>query len=67
MFNKITHGYVVQRFNDQGECLGQEFVADCNFDEFEEENDDGNCVIIDPESMPFGGNEYFPFNMVQPN
>lgn len=28
MFNKITHGYVVQKFNDQGECLGQNFVAD---------------------------------------
>ncbi len=40
-YNKMTIGFVIQTFNDEGECLSQEF-------------------------MPFGGDEYFPFDMVQP-
>ena len=27
MFQKITHGFVVQTFNDEGVCLAQEFIA----------------------------------------
>ncbi len=59
LYRKITHGFVVQQFNDAGEFLNQEFVAgDC---EWENENGDG----INPMDMPLGGDEYHPFGMVQ--
>lgn len=58
---KITSGYVVQKFNDVGECLSQEFVSnDCC--EYETETGDA----INSQQMPFGGQEYFMFSMVQP-
>jgi len=61
LYNKITVGFVVQTFNDEGTCLKQEFVAS---DETTYELEDGN--EINQVNMPFGGNEYFPFDMVQP-
>jgi hypothetical protein len=64
-YNKITYGYVVQEFNDQGTCLKQCFVAD-NGDTEYEMNDGFATVEINMADMPFGGNEYFSFDMVQP-
>jgi hypothetical protein len=61
LFRKITHGHVVQTFNDMGECISQEFVAG---DPVEYESEDGdpiNCM-----NMPLAGNEYEPFEMKQP-
>jgi len=59
-YDKITQGYVIQRFNDQGDCVNQEFVAGdvCEY-EF-----DGSP--INSEDMPVAGREYYPFNMQQP-
>ena len=59
--NKMTIGFVIQTFNDEGECLSQEFMAS---DEITYELEDG--TVISQEDMPFGGDEYFPFDMVQP-
>lgn len=59
---KITHGYVQQTFNDQGDCIEQMFVAG---DDCEYETDEGDP--INPTDMPFGGIEYFPFEMKQPS
>lgn len=61
LYNKITPGFVIQVFNDQGQCLSQEFVAK---DEVEFETEDG-CPI-NRRNMPFGGEEYFPYEMKQP-
>ena len=64
LYNKVTTGFVVQTFDDWGNCLRQEFVANdrCVF----EIQDDNKVLPITSEQMPFGGNEYFPFDMVQP-
>lgn len=59
-YDKITHGYVIQRFNDKGECVGQEF---CSVDIVEYEH---NGNIISVNDMPLKGGEYNPFPMVQP-
>jgi len=56
---KITVGFVVQDYNENGECTGQEFVAG---DQVDWEDDDG-------EEINSPGDEYFsyqPFDMVQP-
>ena len=63
-YNKITYGYVVQEFNYQGTCLKQYFVADTGTEY--EMNDEYTTVEINMADMPFGGNEYFSFDMVQP-
>jgi len=62
LFAKITEGCVVQLFNDQGQCVKQDFHAGdvCTYYE-----QDTMCEI-NIEQMPFKGNEYFPFDMVQP-
>ena len=60
-YNKITSGFVIQVFNDAGEALRQEFVAG---DEVEYETRDGDPINI--TDMPKGGDEYQPFEMVQP-
>jgi hypothetical protein len=57
-FDKITHGYVKQTFNDLGECIAQEFVADNGEVTYEIE---GNEINI--ENMPLKGMEYHPFEM----
>lgn len=66
-YNKITCGYVVQEFNDQGTCLRQYFKADNGEVIFDAVDENGFSVEINMADMPFGGNEYFEFDMVQPN
>lgn len=59
-FDKITTGFVIQTFNDAGECIRQEFIAGDQVDyEF-----DGYPINV--TDMPLKGDEYQPFNMVQP-
>ena len=60
-FKKITVGFVIQTFNDVGECIDQEFIAG---DEVDYETEDGDP--INEMDMPLGGNEYQSFDMVQP-
>jgi hypothetical protein len=70
IFKKITHGFVIQTFNDRGIFLSQEFVSG---DEVEYERAIGESTCLGgaaPESicstdMPLKGSEYQPFNMVQ--
>jgi hypothetical protein len=57
MKKKITTGFVVQEYNDDGICTGQEFVAG---DQVDWEDDDGNSI-----DCP-GNDTYQPFEMVQP-
>ena len=59
-FNKTTYGFVVQTFNNAGECIRQEFICG---DEIDYDNGGDPINSMD---MPLGGNEYFPFSMVQP-
>jgi len=54
---KITVGFVVQDYNENGECTGQEFVAGDQVD-WEDENGD---IIVPPQNEA-----YQPFEMVQP-
>jgi hypothetical protein len=61
LYAKITHGYVIQTFNDAGEPLSQMFVAG---DPVEYETSDGDPINM--MDMPLGGREYLPFHMVQP-
>ncbi len=66
MFRKVTAGFVIQTFNKNGECTGQEFIADgeCNF---EIETPYNGCERICQSKLPFPSDTYFPFHMVQPN
>ena len=57
---KITTGFVIQTFNDKGECIKQEFIAG----EVEWETEDGDPIGQD--ELPLGGREYYDFTMVQP-
>lgn len=59
IFTKITHGYVAQRFDQNGKFLDQKFVAG---DPVEYESEHG---IIDATDMPLKGAEYHRFEMVQ--
>ena len=59
MILKITNGYVVQRYNNDGLCVGQQFCS--SNEKVTYETEDGYEL-----NMPFDGNEYFPFEMVQP-
>lgn len=61
LFNKITHGFVTQVFNDAGECISQNFTAG---DDVDYETEDGDP--INEMDMPKGGNEYQSFDMIQP-
>ena len=56
-FQKITHGFVIQNFDDEGNCTGQEFIAG---DQVEYEDEQGEPIHC-PEY------NYQPFHMVQPN
>jgi hypothetical protein len=58
IFHKITEGWVVQRFNDAGEFMDQEFHAG---EQVDFESEDG--TILMGEDMPLGGTEYHPFTM----
>jgi len=60
--NKITVGFVIQSFNDIGDCTSQEFIAG---DQVDYETEDGDPINV--ENMPLSGQEYFPLTMVQPN
>lgn len=57
MKKKITYGFVVQTFDDDGKCTDQEFVAgeDVDF-----ENEHGDYIDEDP-------NLNFTFDMIQPH
>ena len=55
--NKITDGFVIQSYDEDGNCVAQEFIAG---DPVDWENEDGNPIVIAPE------HEYYPFHMVQP-
>ena len=59
---KITDGSVYQTFDSDGLCTKQEFVAGDDVRYYTEEGTE-----IDVEDMPFGGDEYYPFSMVQPS
>ena len=56
-YRKITHGFVTQNFDDEGNCLDQEFTFG---DMVEYEDNEGN-VIDSPDNE-----QYQPFHMVQP-
>ncbi len=53
--NKITVGFVIQTFNNNNQCIEQEFVAGDTVD-----YEDVNGNTIEP------WDEYQPFDMVQP-
>ncbi len=57
MYKKVTIGFVVQTFDDNGEPTEQEFIAG---DEVTYENGEGE-IINTPENEI-----YLPFDMVQP-
>lgn len=57
MIKKITIGFVVQTFDDQGKCTGQEFVAG---DDVTYENSFGDGLDKPDEEF------YYPLDMVQP-
>lgn len=54
---KIIFGYIVQSFNEKGECIAQQFVDNANI---EYENVEGEILDGVPELQDF------PLNMVQP-
>lgn len=54
---KITTGFVIQNYDDNGKCTGQEFIAG---DQVDWEDDDGEPINEMIE------HEYFPYEMVQP-
>ena len=57
MLRKITVGFVIQEFDENGKCRSQTFVAG---DQVDWEDEMG-----DPADPPEGV-EYFPFEMKQP-
>jgi len=56
-YKKITVGFVIQDFDDNGNCVAQEFVAG---DQVDYEDEEGNPVDVDVSK------EYHPYDMVQP-
>ena len=61
LINKITPGYVVQKYNTEtGKCESQEFVAG---DECEYETEDGDNFDVDDSETEL---EYQPYEMIQP-
>lgn len=59
MYKKITVGFVVQTYNDEGNCISQEFIAG---DDVTYENSQGEP--IDSSEVD---DKYQPFDMVQPS
>ena len=55
--NKITVGFVVQEYDENGKCISSEFIAG---DQTTWENDMGE-TIDEPDNA-----ECFPLSMVQP-
>jgi len=58
MYNKITVGFVVQTFDDEGKPISQEFIAG---DDVSYENMKGEVIVPYPTPK-----KYLLFNMVQP-
>ena len=60
MITKTTYGCVRQVFNDKGNCVSQEFIAD---DRVEWKDENGNKVF-----PPFvnSAHNHLPLDMVQP-
>ena len=78
-YNKITTGWVTQTFDEYGKCTGQEFTAGDQVDyelyesveEYAHPENASYCdnyVIksIQAEDMPLKGDEYYYYDMVQP-
>ena len=62
MIKKITHGWVEQEFDDDGNLIDQRFKAGDLLVEYENENGDAITVTdVDEKPAP-----YAPFEMVQP-
>ena len=59
---KITPGFVVQSFDDEGKCYHQAFIVG---EPVEYETEEGD--IISSLDMPLSGDEHFPYDMVQPS
>jgi hypothetical protein len=59
-YKKCTTGWVEQMFDEQGNLLKQEFVADNQLCDYETEL--GHKVPLEHDARNF----YYPFNMVQP-
>lgn len=57
MFKKITVGFVIQEFNEQGKCVHQEFIAG---DQVDWEDEMGDPISVREDA------EYQSFEMVQP-
>lgn len=57
-YHKITVGFVIQKYNADGKCVGQSFVAG---DEVTYEDMNGEPIEVSTESE-----QYQPFEMVQP-
>lgn len=56
--NKITHGFVIQQFDDHsGRCIAQDFIAG--------DNVEWETISGEPISCP-ENETYQPFEMVQP-
>jgi len=58
-FTKTTEGWVVQDFNEHGDCISQEFFCGdmCDYNDAETK-----LPIINPPE----NETYFPYNMEQP-
>jgi hypothetical protein len=64
LIEKVTHGYVVQRFDTEtGQLVSQNFKASCDCD-YEDTN--GN-PLDEGEDLDIALNLYHPFDMIQPD
>ena len=61
MIKKITVGFVVQQFENDGTFISQEFIAG---DQVDYEDEDGESIDIDMD-FDLNGNPYQAFDMVQ--
>jgi len=64
MIKKITTGFVIQDYNDKGDCVGQIFIAGNPVD-YEHEN--GESLSSDEHDIAVNKENYQSFDMVQPN
>lgn len=62
LIKKITTGFVMQTFNEDGICVEQNFTAG----EVEYEDENGNPLDDDVHDEHIDREQYFPFNMIQP-
>lgn len=63
MIKKITNGFVIQDYDDHGNCTSQTFIAGDTVD-YEDEN--GEDLSIDEQDIAVNKENYQPFDMVQP-